>query len=378
MEQTLRPASSRIEELAGLPEPVRVQAAALGLCGLCIPGEYGGLGLSLAEAVPILEEVGQAHSALRVFLSATTGAPARILARHAREELRKTWLPKLAAGRALAALAVSEPQAGSDLSGLSCRASSLGTPGHWLLDGVKSPVSSGGRADLLLVLAVTEPGAALSERFTLFGLPTGQARGVTLLEEWSTAASRAHRLGSFRLERAAVRPEQVLGEPGRGLAMLLEGLAHGRILLAAAGLGLARRALELALERARTRSSGRGRLADRPVVAGNLAEAATDLAAGRALLRSAARRVDDLLADRVGDALSVASAAKAWCTERAWKIADLAVQIQGRDAVGGGSEPARLLAEARLLRLAEGPTELLWQTVARQLRKEGLDWIDWP
>jgi acyl-CoA dehydrogenase len=263
----------------------------------------------------------------------------------------------VAQGNAIAAFALSEPDAGSDVAAMTTRASREG--GGWVLDGCKTWISNGGIADFYCVFART--GAAMGTRgISAFVVPAGTP-GLTIAERIEVIAP--HPLARLEFAACRVPADALLGVEGEGFKLAMRTLDIFRASVAAAALGFARRALHEALGRAHERKMFGARLADLPLAQAQLAEMATAIDAAALLTYRAAWLRD------VGDARTTKEAAMAkWtATESAQQVIDAAVQLFGGLGVTRGQVVERLYREIRALRIYEGATEVQKLIVAREI-----------
>jgi acyl-CoA dehydrogenase len=284
------------------------------------------------------------------------------------DEQRRRWLPEVAAGRAMAAFAMTEPEAGSDVAAIATRAVRDGD--GYRLDGVKTLISNAGLADLYAVFASTDPEAG-RRGLTSFLVPA-DAPGLRFAGPQVLSAP--HPLGELRFEGCRVPVSARLGEEGEGFKIGMATLDRLRPTVAAAACGMATRALEEATAHARGRRQFGRPLADLQLVQARLAEMATQLDAARLLTYRAARAAAD--AGEGAPALRRWSAmAKAFATEAAQEVVDGAVQVLGGRGLLADHPVDRLYRSVRALRIYEGTTEIQRLVVARELLKaaEGRD-----
>lgn len=275
-------------------------------------------------------------------------------------ELKERWLPAMAAGRAMAAFAMTEPEAGSDLASIATRARREG--GDYILDGAKTLISNAGIADFYVVFATTDPSRG-KKGISCF-VVAADAPGLRFVSPQVLSAP--HPLGEIAFEGCRVPSSSRLDEEGKGLALGLATLDLLRATVAAAACGMAGRALEEALDHAlRRRQFGRP-LADFQLIQAKLARMATELTAARLLTYRAAWE-KDTGAERV----TLESAmAKAFATEAAQRIVDDAVQILGGRGVLAEHPVDRLYRSVRALRIYEGTTEVQQLVIAGQLIRD--------
>ncbi len=273
------------------------------------------------------------------------------------DALRDRWLPAVAAGRAMAAFAMTEPEAGSDLGAMATAARRDGA--GWVLDGTKTFISNAGIADFYTLFATTDPSAG-ARGIACFVVPS-DAPGLDLVRPLLLSAP--HPLGEIRFDHCRVDGECLLAGPYEGYKLGLATLDRLRATVAAAACGMAARALEEALTHARSRTQFGKPLSDFQLIQDKLARMATDLTAARLLTYRAA-----WAKDRGAERVTLESAmAKSFATEAAQRIVDDAVQILGGRGVLADSVVDRLYRAVRSLRIYEGTTEIQRILIARHL-----------
>ena len=327
-----------------------------------VPAEHGGATPKIdLRACCLIREAVAAASPLADAVFALQCLGSMPLALAGDEAIRRRWLPEVAAGRAMAAFAMTEPEAGSDVGSMTTRAVRDGY--NYELDGTKTLISNAGIADFYTVFAVTEPGTG-ARGLSAFVVPA-DAQGVRLVAPQVMSAP--HPLGSVAFDAVRVPVDQRLGEEGEGFKIGMQTLDRLRATVAAAACGMAARALEEALAHARERRQFGKALADFQLVQAKLAEMATELAAARLLVYRAAWEADGG-ADRV---TLVSAMAKAYATEAAQRIVDQAVQIVGGKGVLADHPVDHLYRSVRALRIYEGATEVQQLIIARELLRGG-------
>jgi len=266
-------------------------------------------------------------------------------------------LKRTRSGRAIAAFALTERQSGSDVANIAMTAKRDGDV--YTLDGEKTWISNGGIADFYVAFARTDegPGAKGLSAF----LVTADAPGLSVAERIDAIAP--HPLARIKFDRVRVPASAMLGAPGDGFKIAMATLDIFRATVGAAALGLARRALDEAAARVRTRKTFSGFLADRQIVQGYIADMAVDIDAAALLVYRAAWAKDNG-AVRV---TREASMAKLFATERAQDVIDKAVQLHGGDGVRRGHVVEKLYREIRALRIYEGASEVQKVVIARQI-----------
>jgi acyl-CoA dehydrogenase len=269
---------------------------------------------------------------------------------------QREWLRRTRAGKAIAAFALTEQKSGSDVADIAMTARRDG--GNYILDGEKCWISNGGIADIYVVFARTGEGPGAKGLSAL--LVPGDAPGLSVAERIEVIAP--HPLARLAFDRVRVPDSALLGTPGEGFKIAMATLDIFRTTVGAAALGFARRALDEATARVRSRKLFGGVLADLQMVQGAIGDMALDVDAA-ALLVYRAAWTKDTGASRV---TREASMAKLFATERAQRVIDKAVQLHGGDGVRHGTTVERLYREIRALRIYEGASEVQKVVIARQ------------
>lgn len=311
------------------------------------------------RAICLIRETLARHSGLADFAFAMQGLGSGAISLHGTPEQRQTYLPRVASGEAIAAFALSEPNAGSDVAAMACATRADGD--HYILDGEKTWISNGGIADFYVVFARTgeAPGARGISAFIVdAGTP-----GFEIAERINVIAP--HPLARLRFTQCRIPASQRVGAPGEGFKVAMRTLDVFRTSVAAASLGFARRALDEALHRATTRKMFNGVLADFQLTQAKLAQMATAIDSAALLTYRAAWQ-----RDQGRNVTREAAMAKMTATENAQQVIDAAVQIWGGLGVVSEVPVERLYREIRALRIYEGATEVQQLIIARELLKE--------
>jgi len=299
------------------------------------------------RTIALIREILAYHAGLADFAFVMQGLGSGPIVLAGTDAQTRAWLPRVAAGDAIAAFALSEPDAGSDVAAMTTTAKRAGD--GWRLDGVKTWISNGGIADFYVVFAKAEEGISA---FIV------EAKDVDASERIDIIAP--HPMATVRLAGAKA---ELVGEAGQGFKLAMRNLDVFRTTVAGAALGFARRALDEALARAKDRKMFGGRLADLQMTQAKLADMATGIEAA-ALLTYRSAWVRDVRKQRV---TREAAMAKMQATEAAQGVIDAAVQILGGLGVQSGHPVERLYREVRALRIYEGATEVQKVIIAREL-----------
>ena len=333
---------------------------AAGWLRYCVPAAYGGALPALdSRALCIARETLAWHDGLADFAFAMQGLGSGAITLAGTDAQKARWLPAVAKGEAIAAFALSEPDAGSDVAALTTQARRNGN--EWVLDGVKTWISNGGIADFYCVFART--GDAIDTRdISAFIVPAG-VPGLRVAQRIEVIAP--HPLARLEFDGCRVPADALLGAEGEGFKLAMRTLDIFRASVAAAAVGFARRALDEAVRHARERKMFGTMLSDLQLTQAKLGDMATAIDAA-ALLTYRAAWQRDVKGTRAG---VEAAMAKMAATESAQQVIDAAVQLFGGRGVTRGEIVERLYREIRALRIYEGATEVQKLIVGRALLK---------
>ncbi len=349
------------EEPEDETEACRSLVRAMGEVGwltLCVPSPAGRFEQLDVRSLCLARETLGYRSALADFAFAMQGLGAGPISLFGNEEQREAYLPAVARGEKVAAFALSEAEAGSDVAALATTATPDGE--GFVLNGEKTWISNAGIADFYVVFARTGEGSRGLSAFIVDAGTPG------LDDTASIPLIAPHPLGTLTFTDCRVPRSALIGEPGHGMRIALSTLDVFRTTVGAAALGFALRALDETLRHVRCRELFGGTLADLPVVQSKLAVMATEIDASAGLVYRAAW-TKDAGAERV---TKEAAMAKAYATEAAQRVIDAAVQLFGGHGVTTGSVVERLYRDIRPLRIYEGATEIQHLVIARQLLNE--------
>jgi acyl-CoA dehydrogenase len=325
----------------------------------CVPAEFGGASQSLdVRSIALIRDLLASRSGLADFAFAMQGLGSGALTLFGSEALKRRYLPAVAAGEKIAAFALSEPDAGSDVAAMTATVSFVG--GDYVANGEKTWISNGGIADFYTLFARTGEGSKAVSAVVV----DADSPGLSIAERIRVIAP--HPLARIRFDDCRIPADRRIGEEGEGMKIALATLDVFRTTVGAAALGLARRALEEAVERAAARKMFGATLADQPIAQALIAEMALDVDAS-ALLVYRSAWTKDIKRARV---TREAAMAKLFATERAQRVIDKAVQLFGGLGVAKGVKVEELYREIRALRIYEGASEVQKIVIARQLLKE--------
>lgn len=313
------------------------------------------------RSLAIARETLAYHSALADFAFAMQGLGSGAISLFGTIEQKRRWLPKVAAGEAIAAFAMTEPDCGSDAANM--QSSAMREGNEWVIVGEKTLISNGGIADFYLTFARTGEGEG-ARGLSAFIVPA-EAQGLSVVERIEVIAP--HPLARLSYDNVRIPAAGIVGEAGEGFRIGMETLNLFRVTVGAAALGLARRAFDEALSFARERRLGSGTLADNAVTQAKLADMALLIDASALLVYRAAWQQDEGGIDH----RRAAAMAKLHATEAAQKVIDMAVQMHGGAGVTRGFKVEELYRDIRALRIYEGASEVQRQIIARDLLKGG-------
>ncbi|WP_097232593.1 acyl-CoA dehydrogenase family protein [Streptomyces zhaozhouensis] len=352
----VRPPAAEEEEAGVFPRETFALLSRTGLLGLPYPTEYGGGGQPYETYLRVLEELAAARLTVGLGVSVHTLA-CHALAGFGDAAQRARWLPAMLGDALLGGYCLSEPTAGSDAASLRTRAVRDGDA--WVITGTKAWITHGGIADFYTVLARTgEEGPGGISAF----LVPGDARGLTAAKPERKMGMGGSPTAQLHFDGVRVEDARRLGELGRGLPIALAALDAGRLGIAACAVGLARAALEEATAFVVRRQQFGRPVSDFQGTRFLLADLATGIEAGRALLLSAAR-----LKDAGRPFTAEAAMAKLFCTDHAMRVTVDAVQLMGGYGYSADYPAERYLREAKVLQIVEGTNQIQRLVVARQL-----------
>ncbi len=337
---------------------------AAGILRHCVRSDHGGAAPDFdVRSIALIRESLASYDGLADFAFAMQGLGSGAITLAGSPELQDKYLPRVARGEALAAFALSEAEAGSDVAGMQCRARLDGD--HYVLDGSKTWISNGGIADFYCVFARTQPpvmrpdGTAAAGGISAFAVDAG-TKGLSVAARIDIMAP--HPMGTLLFQGCRIPAANRLGAEGEGFKIAMRTLDIFRTSVAAAALGFAQRALDESISHTRSRRMFGQRLADFQLTQGTLADMATEVDAARLLAYRAA-----WLRDQGERVTKEAAMAKMTATETAQRVIDRAVQLFGARGVVHGETVERLYRDIRALRIYEGATEVQRLIIAREL-----------
>ncbi|HEX9270180.1 MAG TPA: acyl-CoA dehydrogenase family protein [Candidatus Limnocylindria bacterium] len=357
-ETEIEPIWRQIEDEDAIPPDVLRSAGALGLFGLTIPEDYGGLGLPMLAKALVYQELGRSHAGFVSIIGTHCGIGTTAIVALGSEEQKNTYLPKLATGEWIGAFALTEPGAGSDAASISTTA--VRRDGCWVLNGTKHFITNAKLAQVFTVFAVTDRSKG-SKGISAFIVPR-DAPGLSISRFQPTMGLRGSHVAELAFEDCRIPEANLLGPEGLGYTTALKTLAQGRVGISARCVGASERLIELSVEYAKQRKQFGKPIAEFQLIQGHLAEMAAETAAARALAYHAA-----WLVDQGSPARREAAMAKLVCTETYGRVVDKAVQVHGGMGYCKDMQVEHFYRDARITRIYEGTSEIQKLIIARDL-----------
>jgi len=357
-ERVLVPKAAARDVSCEFPEREMHELGELGLLGISVPDELGGVGAGPIAYSLVMQELARGDASVAVAVS-VTNMVGELIAQNGTPAQQHAWNPRLASGELVSgAFALSEPEAGSDPAALRTTATKTAT--GWRIDGTKQWITTGDHAGVMIVWAVTDPTAG-HKGITAFIVP-GKAKGLAVARLEDKLGLRASSTAQLVFDGVEVGDDAVLGVPGRGFALAMTALDGGRIGIASQAIGIARGALEAAVRYAGERKTFGQPIIRHQAVGNMLADAATWLDAAHLMTLRAAH------AKQTGKPFAqLAAMAKLFSTEHAWKICDIALQVHGGYGYVRDFPVERALRDVRVTRIYEGTSEIQRIVIARNL-----------
>ncbi len=357
------PIAAEIDREDRWPGELWPKLGELGVLGITVPEEYGGSGADLLSGVLTIEELGKVSASVALSYGAHANLCANNIASNANEELKRRYLPALCDGSQVGALALTEPEAGSDAVGIRMTARREGDV--YVLNGTKMFITNGSVADTLVLYAKTDPEAG-SRGMTVFLVESSFA-GFAVGQKLDKVGHRGSPTAELILDDCQVPADNVIGEVNGGVAVMMQGLAVERVFLSGESLGIAEAALDASVTYARQRRQFGERIGDFQLIQAKLADMYTEIEAARWLLYRTAVLADEASKGSGERVNKEAAAAILFTAEMATRVADSAVQIHGGYGYMNETPVSRYLRDAKLLEIGAGTSEIRRLLIGREL-----------
>jgi len=361
---------ARIDRDARIPDEVVQGLAELGVLGMTIKPEYGGMGMSQQNYCRVMEVIGGHCASTAVFVNAHHAIGLRALELFGTAEQKQRWMKPLASGQQLAAFALTEPLAGSDAGNVRTRAEPTDDGAAYVINGEKRWITNGGIADVVTLMARTPDPTEPDGKITAF-LVTPDMPGFHVVEERMEKNSiRGTATGQMEFKNMRVPRENILGPIGKGLKIALTVLDFGRTTFGASCTGVAKFCVQRMAERANDRIQFGKRLGEFELVQQKIAEAGADTYA----MESATRFVAALIDSGAEDYMTETAILKVWASDQLWRIVNDCLQVWGGAGFFFDQPYERIMRDARLNLVGEGANDVLRCFIAavglRSLGKE--------
>lgn len=356
----LKPGVIKRDELQEFPDNLVKKMGALGFMGIMVNPEYGGSGMDTISYVLVMEELSKIDASASVIVSVNNSLVCYGLQSYGSEAQKLKYLPKLASGEAVGAFCLSEPEAGSDAT--SQQTTAIDNGDHYLVNGTKNWITSGGRSDIYIVIAQTDRSKG-SKGINAFILEKGMD-GFEIGPKEDKLGIRGSDTHTLQFNDVKVPKENRIGEDGFGFKFAMKTLSGGRIGIAAQALGIASGAYELALAYSKQRKAFGTEICNHQAIAFKLADMATDIEAARHMVMKAAWEKDQGIAYDTSSAM-----AKLFASKIAMEHTVEAVQIHGGNGFVKDYHVERLMRDAKITQIYEGTSEIQKMVISRAVLK---------
>jgi acyl-CoA dehydrogenase len=359
--EKLRPIEAQVSEDDAVPDDVVAQMKALGLYGLTIPEEYGGLELSMLAECRVAFELGRTSPAFRSCFGTNVGIGAQGLVMFGTDTQKAKYLPGIASGEIITSFCLTEAEAGSDSAAVQTTA--IRDSDHYVLNGSKRYITNANKAGLYTVMARTDPSIAGGRGVSAF-LVERNLTGVSVGKPEKKMGQQGAHICDVYFDNVRVPVENRLGGEGEGFKVAMQVLDRGRLHIASVCVGVAERLIADSLAYAMERQQFGKPIAEHQLVQAMLADCKTEAYAARCMLLDAARLRDE------GRSITLeAAAAKYYASEMVGRVADKAVQIFGGAGYVADYGIERFYRDVRIFRIYEGTSQIQQIVIAREMMK---------
>jgi len=361
--ERLRPLEAQVSETDAMPDDVIEEMKALGLYGLTIPAEYGGLDLTMEEECLVGVELGRTSPAFRSAFGTNVGIGSQGLVMFGTDAQKAKYLPGIASGDIITSFALTEPEAGSDSAAVQTRATRDGD--HYVLNGSKRYITNANKAHLFTVMARTDPnkpgGGGVSAFLVERDLP-----GLTVGKPEKKMGQQGAHICDVNFDNVRVPVENRLGAEGEGFKVAMQVLDRGRLHISSVCIGVAERLITDCVAYASERKQFGQAISQFQLIQGMIADCKTEVLAAKALTFETARKRD------AGQSVTLeAAASKYFASEMVGRVADKAVQIFGGAGYIADYGIERFYRDVRIFRIYEGTSQIQQVIIARETLKRG-------
>jgi len=361
--ERLRPLEAKVAEDDAMPPELIEEMKGLGLFGLSIPEEYGGLDLSMEDECLVAVELGRTSPAFRSTFGTNVGIGSQGLVMFGTDAQKQRYLPGIASGEIITSFALTEPEAGSDSANVQTRAVLDGD--GYVLNGTKRYITNANKADLFTVMARSDPAKAGAGGVSAF-LVERSLPGVSIGKPEKKMGQQGAHICDVIFDNVRVPVENRLGREGEGFKVAMQVLDRGRLHISAVCVGVAERLIKDSVEYASDRKQFGQNLSQFQLVQGMIADCKTESLAAKALTMETARKRD------AGESVTMeAAAAKYFASEMVGRVADKAVQIFGGAGYIAEYGIERFYRDVRIFRIYEGTSQIQQVVIARETLKRG-------
>ena len=361
--ERLRPLEGQVGDEDEIPQELIDEMKELGLFGLTIPEEYGGIGLTMAEEIGVAIALGHTSPAMRSAFGTNIGIGSQGLVMAGTEEQKKKWLPRIASGELITSFALTEPDAGSDAGSVKTSAKLDEVKGVYRLNGSKRYITNADKADLFTVMART--GGEGARGVSSFLVPR-DSKGLSVGAHEKKMGQQGAHVCDVNFDDVAVPVENRLGAEGEGFKVAMRVLDRGRLHISGVCVGAAERLIADMTRYAGERKQFGKPIAEFQMIQAQIADSKAECMAARALVEQTARKRD------AGESIMLdCAAAKLSASEMVGRVADRAVQVHGGAGYIADYGIERFYRDVRLFRIYEGTSEIQRGIIARETLKAG-------
>ena len=363
VDERLVPGEDRVEEDEAVPEDIIAEMREMGLFGLSVPEEFGGLGLSMSEEAQIVFELGRTSLAYRSVIGTTVGIGSQGIVMDGTPEQKSEWLPRLASGECMASFALTEPNAGSDAASLTTSAVLEGDV--YRVNGTKRYITNAPRAGVFTLMARTDPSVKGAGGISAFIVPA-RTPGISFGKIDKKMGQKGTMTCDVIFDDVMIPAANIIGGvPGRGFKTAMKVLDRGRIHISALASGMSDRLVEESVRYAADRKQFGQQIGHFQLIQGMLADSRVDSFASWVMTRDVAARFD------AGEKVSAdVAATKYFTSEAVGRVADRAVQIHGGAGYMAEYKVERFYRDVRLLRIYEGTSQVQQTIIAKTLLRD--------